>query len=129
MLKLKKPQCPVCGSDIEYRKIDIESRGSNYADAPSLFGNHKEFWYSCSNKTELCDMATHVYNQFSQKSDNDLLRLNSPIDDWRALLKRYVHFTEFAIDNNLRERLFAHFPDGTCWKAENKPDKFLDLFK
>jgi hypothetical protein len=125
-MRLSKPACPICGGEIHYKKLALT--GSSSSDSSLFGGKYEKFGYVCKNPMDWCEVGSLSYFAFASRTDNDLEILQSPFNDWRTLLKRYHHYVEFAIDNNLKLKLQAFLPGGKCFQAGNGLEEFISLY-
>lgn len=125
---LTKPKCPICDGNVHYDKLSLSISSG---DGSPFSGGYKRFGYRCENDNanNWCSVARDGFNIMARKPDNKLGALDSPIDNWRELLKRFHHYVEFAEDNHLKFQVRTYFPDGNVYRAGGRLEDFLRKFE
>lgn len=91
----KKPNCPICGSEIELKVFTKNGYGSSICGASSLLGGStSRSGYECSGKKPICRVGEQLFEFYT----------STPLlvhGDWRLSLKTYWEYVDFAVDNEL----------------------------
>lgn len=96
MSKLKKPNCPICGSEIELVVQTVHGVGASSSVA--LGGYNKSTFYRCKANFQVCSESISIANAwFDHWKKYDFVTKNG--SNWREALVRYHHYCDFMSDN------------------------------